>query len=160
MGKVQNKSIYSKYWNTKQALHKTDAKTKTFSTFLPFKGCTTSGSTGLVMEWNSACSSKQDHPCCYACSSFHIKYQYDLRSVKKKKNPYIHFEKEHTSQSSQKHANYSASLQSPFALISCTGKRSCMVCGPLMRKSDEILSFCRGRIKIRETTSIYYWWKK
>lgn len=85
MGKVQNKSIYSKYWNTKQALHKTDAKTKTFSTFLPFKGCTTSGSTGLVMEWNSACSSKQDHPCCYACSSFHIKYQYDLRSVKKKK---------------------------------------------------------------------------
>jgi hypothetical protein len=26
-----------------------------------------------------------------------------------------------------------------------------------VRKSDEILSFCRGRIKIRETTSIYYW---
>jgi hypothetical protein len=73
-----------------------------------------------------------------------------------KKNPCIHFEKEHTSQSSQKHANNSASLQSPFALISYTGKRSCMVCGSLVRKSDEILSFCRGRIKIRETTSTYY----
>jgi hypothetical protein len=73
-----------------------------------------------------------------------------------KKNQYIHFEKEHTSQTSQKHANYPASLQSPFALISYTGERSCMVCGTLVRKSDEILSFCRGRIKIRETTSIYY----
>jgi len=96
MGKVQNKSTYSKYWNTWQALHKTDAKTKTFSPFLPFKDCITSGSNGLIMDWNSASSSKRDHPCCYACSSFHVKYQYDVRSVKK--NQYICFEKEHTSQ--------------------------------------------------------------
>jgi hypothetical protein len=74
----------------------------------------------------------------------------------KKKNQYLHFEKEHTSHSSQKHANYPASLQSPFALISYTKKRNSMVCGSLMRKSDELLSFCRGRIKSRETTSIYY----
>jgi len=128
---------------------------KYFFIFLPFKGCTTSGSIGLIMECNNASSSKQDHQCCYACSSFHVKYWYDLRSVKKK-NQYVHFEKEHTSQSSQKHANYPAPLQSPFALISYTVKRSCIVCGSLVRKSDEILSFCRGRIKIRETTSIYY----
>jgi len=31
---------------------------KYFFTFLPFKGCTTSGSTGLIMECNNASSSK------------------------------------------------------------------------------------------------------
>jgi len=79
-----------------------------------------------------------------------------MTCIQLKKNLYVHFEKEHTSHSSQKDANYPASLQSPFALISYTGKRNCMVCGSLVRKSDEILSFCRGRIKIRETTSIHY----
>lgn len=113
MGKVQNKSTYSKYWNTLQALHKTDDKTKTFSTFPPFKGCTTSGSTGLIMEWNSASSSKQDHPCCYAYSSFHVKYQYDLCSVKKK-SIHTFWKRTHKSEFSQKHANYPASLQKCF----------------------------------------------
>jgi hypothetical protein len=106
------------------------------------------------MECNNASSSKQDQQCYYACSSFNVKHW--LICVQLKKNQYIHFEKEHTGQSSQKHANYPASLQSPFALISYTAKRSCMVCGSLARKSDEILSVCRGRIKIRETTRIYY----
>jgi len=80
-----------------------------------------------------------------------------MTCVQLKRNQYIHFEKEHTSQSF--HRNMQIILphfKSAFALISYTGKKRCMAYGSLVRKSDEILSFCRGRIKIRETTSIYY----